>query len=295
MNKLRAALMLSLCLPVAAAHAQDRLKVVASFSILGDMVSRVGGDLVDVRVIVGPNADAHVYEPKPVDAAALSQAQVFVVNGLGFEGWMDRFTGATAFTGATIIASRGVATRKMQEDGADITDPHAWQNLANGVVYVKNIADGLCQASPADCGKFRANAQSYSAEISKLDGDVKAQVAAIPGAKRKVITTHEAFGYFGDAYGIAFLAPEGISTESEASAKDVAALIDQIRKEKVTALFVENMSDPRLIAQIASETGVKRGGELYSDALSEPDQGAGTYLEMFMHNVAALVPAMAGS
>jgi zinc/manganese transport system substrate-binding protein len=287
--------MLTLFLPVAVAHAQDRLQVVASFSILGDMVSRVGGDMVDVTAIVGPNADAHVYEPKPVDAAALSQAQVFVVNGLGFEGWMDRFTGATAFNGTTITASRGVAPRKMQEDGETITDPHAWQNLANGVVYVKNIADGLCEASPADCDKFHANAQSYSAEISKLHTDVKARVGAIPEARRKVITTHDAFGYFGEAYGVTFLAPEGISTESEASVKDVAALIDQIRKEKVTALFVENMSDPRLIAQIASETGVKRGGELFSDALSAPGQGAGTYLEMFKHNVSALVPAMTGS
>jgi len=277
------------------ATAQAKIKVVASFSILGDMVSNVGGNLVDVTTIVGPNADTHVYEPTPNDAKALSAATLFFVNGLGFEGWMDRLVQSTDFKGETTVASAGVKPRKMNEDGQEVTDPHAWQNLSNGLVYVNNIADGLCKADPADCETFRRNAATYSAEIKTLDTEVRQQLAMVPEARRKVITSHDAFGYFGAAYGVTFLAPEGISTESEASAADVAKLIQQIRAEGTTALFVENMSDPRLIEQIAKETGVKPGGALYADALSEKGQDAPTYLDMFKHNISLLAPAMNGS
>jgi zinc/manganese transport system substrate-binding protein len=182
----------------------------------------------------------------------------------------------------------------MDEDGTTVTDPHAWQSLKNGQLYVKNIAAALCAADAAGCSSYEANAAKYSAEIGALDADVIAQIAAIPAAKRQVITTHDAFGYFGDAYGVKFLAPEGISTDSEASAADVAKLIQQIRADGVSALFIENMSDGRLVEQIARETGVTVGGELYADALSEPDQGAATYLDMFRHNIGLLAPAMAG-
>jgi zinc/manganese transport system substrate-binding protein len=270
------------------------LKAVASFSILGDMVSRIGGDRVAVTTIVGPNADTHVYEPKPADAVALGAADVFFVSGLGFEGWLDRLVQSTGFSGPVIVASDGVASRTMDEDGETITDPHAWQSLGNGLTYVTNIADGLCAADVDGCPSYRANADAYSNEISALDTEVRAQIATVPETKRKVITTHDAFGYFGAAYGVEFVAPQGVSTESEASAKDVAALIDQIRAEKVTALFIENMSDPRLIRQIATETGVEMGGELFSDALSDKDGPAPTYLDMFRHNVGLLVPAMKG-
>lgn len=284
-----------LALASAPSFAQPKIKAVASFSILGDMVSRVGGDLVEVTTIVGPNADTHVYEPKPADATALASTQVFFVNGLGFEGWMDRLVEATGFKGETVIASTGITSRKMIEDGIEATDPHAWQSLANGLVYVKNIADGLCKADAADCDTYRRNAAAYAAEIADLDGEVKARIAAVPEAKRKVITTHDAFGYFGAAYGVTFLAPEGYSTESEASAADVAKLITQIKEDGVTALFIENMSDPRLISEIAQETGVKPGGALFADALSAKGEGGETYLDMFKHNIALLAPAMAGS
>lgn len=270
------------------------VNVVASFSILGDMVRTVGGDRVAVTTIVGPNADTHVYEPRPQDAAALGQAQAFFVNGLGFEGWLDRLVEATGFKGAVVTASDGVATHTMDEDGETITDPHAWQSLGNGLIYVDNIKAGLCAIDPDGCPTYTANAEAYSAQISALDTEVKAQLAAAPESQRKVITTHDAFGYFAEAYGVKFLAPEGISTESEASATDVARLIDQVKAEGVKALFIENMSDPRLVQQIAGETGAKLGGALYADALSEPDEGAATYLDMFRHNVALLVPALEG-
>jgi zinc/manganese transport system substrate-binding protein len=278
----------------AGAASAAELRAVASFSILGDMVRQVGGERVAVTTIVGPDADTHVYEPRPGDAVAVQGADVFFVSGLGFEGWLDRLVQATGFTGPVVVASDGVASRTMAEDGQTITDPHAWQSLANGLVYVRNIADGLCAADVAGCPSYRANAAAYSAQIAALDQDVRAAIASVPPEQRKVITTHDAFGYFGAAYGVQFLAPEGVSTESEASARDVARLIDQIRAERVSALFVENMSDPRLIRQIAEATGVRMGGELYSDALSPSDGPAPTYLEMFRHNLSLLVPAMKG-
>ena len=285
----------ALALPVLAAPALGaEVNAVASFSILGDMVARVGGDRVAVTTIVGPNADTHVYEPKPSDAAAVAGADIFFVNGLGFEGWMDRFVQSTGYSGQLVVASDGVATHEMDEDGETVTDPHAWQSLSNGVLYVQNIAKGLCAADAAGCATYTANADAYAAELTTLDATVREQLEAVPPEQRKVITTHDAFGYFAEAYGVTFLAPEGISTDAEPSAADVAKLITQIKSEGVRALFVENMSDPRLVQQIADETGVTLGGELYADALSLPDGPAPTYLDMFRHNVGLLIPAMGG-
>lgn len=303
------------------------VEVVASFSILGDMVKQVGGDRVAVTTIVGPNADSHVYEPRPQDAARLGKAQVFFVNGLGFEGWLERLVEATAFEGKVVTVSDGIVANEMaetddhaghddeaghedghddanapdHEDGEDHAghhhegaDPHAWQSLGNGLIYVANIKAALCEIDAEGCPVYTTNAEAYSAEIAALDAEVKAAIAAVPEADRKVITTHDAFGYFAAAYGITFMAPEGVSTDSEASAADVARLIDQVKHDGVKALFIENMSDPRLVQQIAAETDAKLGGSLYSDALSEPGQGAATYLEMFRHNIGLLVPALEG-
>ena len=285
----------ALALPFLAAPALGaEVNAVASFSILGDIVARVGGDRVAVTTIVGPNADTHVYEPKPSDAAAVAGADIFFVNGLGFEGWMDRFVQSTGYSGQLVVASDGVATHEMDEDGETVTDPHAWQSLSNGVLYVQNIAKGLCAADAAGCATYTANADAYAAELTTLDATVREQLEAVPPEQRKVITTHDAFGYFAEAYGVTFLAPEGISTDAEPSAADVAKLITQIKSEGVRALFVETMSDPRLVQQIADETGVTLGGELYADALSLPDGPAPTYLDMFRHNVGLLIPAMGG-
>ncbi len=332
---------ISLALMTSTAFAAP-VEVVASFSILGDMVKQVGGDRVAVTTIVGPNADSHVYEPRPQDAARLGKAQVFFVNGLGFEGWLERLVEATAFEGKVVTVSDGIvphdaaaadghddheshAGEEAHEDhaaedghghdepghdeagheeeghGDDATghdhgslDPHAWQSLGNGLIYVANIKAALCEIDAEGCATYTANAEAYSAEIAALDAEVKAAIAAVPEAQRKVITTHDAFGYFAAAYGVTFLAPEGISTDSEASAADVARLIDQVKHDGVKALFIENMSDPRLVQQIAAETDAKLGGSLYSDALSEPGHGAATYLEMFRHNIGLLVPALEG-
>lgn len=299
------------------ARADEPFKVVASFSILGDMLKRVGGDHVEVTTLVGPDGDAHVYEPTAADARTLAGAKLLVVNGLDFETWLPRLVAASGFAGVQAVASEGVVPREFagahDHEGEDAheeehaegeehdhhdhgpVDPHAWQNLANGVIYAKNIAAALAKADPAHAADYAANAAAYVAELEALDAKVKAAFAAIPAERRKVVTSHDAFGYFGAAYGIDFIAPEGVSTDAEASAADVARIIDQIRAEKITAVFVENITNAKLIEQIAKETGATIGGELYSDALSAADGPAPTYVRMFEWNVGELTKALGTS
>ena len=279
-----------------ASHAADKIKAVASFSILGDMVKQVGGDRVEVTTLVGPNGDAHVFSPTPADAKMLAGAQVFFVNGLGFEGWMERLEKASGFKGELVVASKGVKPLTMVEEesgGSEVvTDPHAWQSLANGKIYVANIRDGLIKADPAGKAVYEANAKKYLAAIDNEEKAVKDAIATLPPARRRIITSHDAFGYFANAYGLEIIAPEGVTTESEASAQDVAKIIRQIRAEHIPAVFIENVTDRRLLDQIARETGAKVGGVLYSDALSPPDGPAPTYLDMFRHNIGALTAAL---
>lgn len=307
MFRLRLCLLSALAVVLSApAIAADRLPVVASFSILGDMTARVGGDRVAVTTLVRPDGDAHVYEPTPDDVRAVAAARLLVVNGLGFEGWMDRLAGASGYAGPVVVASKGVAPREMaEEEHADAEghdhhghdhhgiDPHAWQDVANAVTYVKSIAAGLDAADPAGKATYDANAAAYVAELEALDAEVRAALATLPADRRRIITSHDAFGYFGAAYGLRLSAPEGLSTEAEASAADVAALIRQIRADAVPAIFVENIKDRRLIDQIAAETDAAVGGELYTDALSDKDGPAPTYVEMVRHNVKTLTEALA--
>jgi zinc/manganese transport system substrate-binding protein len=295
---LQAGLALALVLGLAGgAEAASTVKAVASFSILADMVKQVGGDRVDVITLVGPDGDAHVYEPTPADAKNLAGANILFTNGLGFEGWMDRLEKSSGFKGNVVVASTGVAPRTMVEkEGGEketITDPHAWQSLANGKLYVANIRDGLIAVDPDGKAIYEANANTYLDAIAKEETDVKAALAALPKERRKIITSHDAFGYFGAAYGLEVIAPEGVSTESEASAQDVAKIIRQIKAEKIPAVFMENITDHRLLDQIASETNAKIGGTLYTDALSPPDGPAGTYLDMFRNNIETLTAALA--
>ena len=287
--------LLACCLIPVPAFAGQPLKVVASFSILGDMVKNVGGDRVDLTILVGPNSDTHVYQPKPADAKTLASANVVFINALGFEGWMTRLVKASGFKGKLVVASQGVKPRTMvdeDEGGKVITDPHAWQDLSNGKLYVANIEKALSQADPAGATVYKANAQAYQKKLEEMDAWVKAEFAKVPRKERKVITSHDAFGYFGQAYGVTLMAPIGYSTESEASAKNLGKLIRQIKKEKVKALFVESITDPRMMDRIAQETGTKVGGSLFSDALSAADGPAATYLEMFRNNVSKMVAAM---
>lgn len=274
------------------AFAQDKLKVVATFSILADLVKNVGGERVEVAALVGPNGDAHVYQPTPADAKTLSEAKLVFANGLGFEGWMGRLVQASGTKAPTIVATKGVKPRRMEEGGHSETDPHAWQSVANARIYVANIRDGLVAADPAGKATYEGNASAYLAKLDALDAEVKDTVAKIPANRRRIITTHDAFGYFAAAYGVTFIAPQGVSTEAEVSARDVARIITQIRKQKIPAVFLENVTDKRLLERIGAESGARIGGTLYSDALTDQNGEAPSYLDMMRHNVKQLASAL---
>jgi len=270
-------------------RAQDRLDVVASFSILGDFIKNLGGDRVNVSTLVGPNGDVHVYTPAPADAKKIAAAKLLVVNGLGLEGWLPRLVQSAGGKAAIVTATRGIVPLEI----GSAPDPHAWQSVAAAKIYVANIRDALIAADPAGAEMFRAEAQTYLAKLDRLDGEIRQAVAQIPESRRKVISTHGAFGYFAKAYGIEFIAPLGVSTESEPSARDIAAIISQIKASKIPAVFLENVSDPRLMQRIAAETGARIGGTLYSDSLTGENGAAPTYIDMVRHNITNLTSALA--
>ena len=268
------------------------LNVVASFSVLGDMVSQIGGPYVHVTDLVQPDGDPHEFEPSPKDSKTLAQADVVFVNGLGLEGWLDRLMKASGYRGEVITASNGIDTLKMKEDGTTITDPHAWNSMKNGIVYAHNIVNGLSKADPEHASDYRKQGDSYIQQLQQLDNYATQTFAAIPRGKRKVLTSHDAFGYFAAAYGVRFLSPVGYSTESEASSKNVAKLINQIKREHVKLYFIENQTDPRLVKQIANASGAQAGGELYPEALTDSSGLAATYTAAFKHNVDTLAAGM---
>ena len=280
------------------------LEVVASFSVLGDMTERVGGEDIKLTVLIGPDGDAHGFEPTPADARRLAAADIILANGLGFEPWLKRLAQSSGAKAPIIEVSKSVKPLPLQHAGHGHShahkhnhdggfDPHAWQNARNAILYVSSIAEALAKADPANATAYRSRAKEYEAELRLLDADIRKSLSAIPPARRRVITSHDAFGYFGSAYGVTFLAPPGPSTEAQAAAKGVARLIEQIRREKIRTLFVENITDPRLIEQIARETGARIGGRLYSDALSDAQGPAPTYIGMMRHNTRLLTGAMA--
>jgi zinc/manganese transport system substrate-binding protein len=304
MKKIRNALLLSLGLIVGAASADAaQLKVVASFTVLGDLTQQIGGDDVSVTTLVRADGDTHVYQPTPNDAKALKEADVIIINGLGFEGWMSRLIESSGTKAPVITASQGIAktltmAEKEEEGHHDhhhhhgSTDPHAWQSLTNGRVYVKNIAAALQKADPANSKDYAERASKLDAELAALDTWVEKEIASVPAEKRRVITTHDAFGYFADAYQVTFLAPTGFSTDDEPSAKEMKNLIQQIQSGKTRALFLESMGNPNIIKQLAAETGAVVGPALYTDALSTENGPAATYQKMMQYNVTALVKAM---
>ncbi|KAA0121680.1 metal ABC transporter substrate-binding protein [Methylobacterium sp. P1-11] len=290
----------------ASAAATAAVRAVATFSILGDLVRQVGGSHVAVASLVGPDSDAHGFSPSPADARKLVEADIVFVNGLGLEGWLDRLIRASGTRAPVVIASAGVKPISAQDEhahgdgpgerdpghGDHAVDPHAWQDVANVRIYVANIRDGLAKVDPAHAEAYREAASGYLAKLDMLERDVRAAIARIPPERRRIITTHDAFGYFAAAYGLRFIAPQGVSTDSEASPRDVATIIRQIRKERVPAVFLENISDPRQMEQIAREGGARIGGRVYSDALSAPDGPAATYLDLMRSNLQAFDAAL---
>ncbi|MEZ2333809.1 zinc ABC transporter substrate-binding protein AztC [Mesorhizobium sp. RCC_202] len=285
------------------------LKVVASFTVIADFAKNVGGDRVNITTIVGPDGDAHVYEPSPADAVAMANADIVLVNGLHFEGFLQRLVDASATKASIVTLTKGVTPIDFKPEFADadaaegagigggktVTDPHAFQSIANAKIYVKNIADAFCAADSEGCVGYQTNAAAYTKKLDALEIEVKAAIQSIPEAKRVVITSHDAFGYFEHEYGLTFLAPQGISTDSEPSAADVAKLVEEVKQDKAAAIFIENITNPRLIEQIASETGIKVGGTLYSDALSQPDAPGSTYIDMMHNNITQIKGAILGS
>jgi zinc/manganese transport system substrate-binding protein len=275
------------------AQPTTKLPVVATFSILADFARNVGSDRINVAALVGPDGDTHVYQPKPADAEKLGAARLILVNGLGLEGWIDRLIKASGAKAPVVVATKGIKPQQMREEGRVELDPHAWQSIADAKIYVANIRDGLIAADPAGEAAYRANAEKYLGKLDTLEAEVKREIAKIPPGRRQIITTHDAFGYFGTAYGFRFIAPEGVSTETEASARDVAKIIRQIKSQKIPAVFLENVTDPRLVRSIAAESGATVGGTLFSDALSPPDGPASTYIDMMRNNVRELAAALA--
>jgi zinc/manganese transport system substrate-binding protein len=288
--------------PAAAAAGEAKLKVVATFSILADLVTQVGGERVTMTSLVGPDADAHGYSPAPGDARRVAEADLVVVNGLGFEGWIERLIRASGTKAPVVTASSGITTIPAREDhdhdhthGAEAgehPDPHAWQSVANVKIYVTNIRDALAKVDPDHAADYAARAEAYRAKLHALENEIRTALSQIPEGQRRVITTHDSFGYYAAAYGLRFLAPQGISTNSEAGPKDVARIIRQIRRDKIPAVFVESIADPRLMQQIARESGAKVGGRLFSDALSGPTGSAPTYLDMMRSNLRAFREAL---
>jgi len=276
-----------------AAYADDKVPVVASFSILGDIVQEIGGERVTVSTLVGANADAHVFQPAPQDAKRVAEAKLVVTNGLGFEGWIDRLIKASGRKPMVVVASKGISAIKSKDDhGHDGLDPHAWQDVGNAKRYAATIAAALAKIDPEGAADYAQREAAYQSKLDALDAEIKASIAAIPVERRKLITSHDAFGYFAKAYGMTMIAPQGVSTETEASAKDVAKIIRQIKAEKIPAMFLENVTDPRLIEQISRETDIKIGGKLYSDALSAPDGLAGSYIAMMENNIREMKKAL---
>ena len=280
-------------------QAQDKLAVVASFSILGDVVRAVGGDKVAVTTLVGPDEDAHVFEPKPQDAKNLLRSRLLVINGLGFEPWVQKLVKSAGYQGTVVVASQGIDARTMPQtkpataQGASAElDPHAWQDPTHVMAYTRNIAAALAKADPANAAVYQASSQAFIKKLEALDADIQAEFAGIAESSRKVITSHDAFGYFGARYGVRFTAPQGLSTQAEPSAKQLAQFIQQIQREKIKAVFVENMTNPKLLLQLSRDAGVVAGGTLYVDALSKAGGPADSYLKLMRHNAALLAAGM---
>lgn len=280
----------ALLLPLSLSAA-DKPQVVTSFSILADLTRAIGGEHIALTNLVGPDEDAHVFEPSPDNARSLLKADLIIANGLGFEPWLERLLASSEARGQRIDASQGVLPLWLEEDGEQVADPHAWQSLSNAEIYVRNIAQALSQLDPAHADTYTANRDAYLGKLHALLKQANARIADLPASQRKVVTSHDAFGYLGQAWQLQFIAPQGLSTHDEPSAAEVAALIRQLRAEGVRAVFVENIRDPRLLQQIADEAGAKVGGTLYSDALASAGP-ASTYLGMFQHNLDTLLAAL---
>jgi zinc/manganese transport system substrate-binding protein len=296
-----ATLALLALLAVRPAEAADRMKVVATFSVIGDMVANVAGDLVDLVTIVGPGGDTEEYEPTAADVPKMAGAKILFMNGLNdeFEPWLPNLMSQAKFTGMKVIVTRGVKAISAEDEHpvggkpkASALDQHAWMDPRNGVIYVKNIADALVRADPGNADAYRSRAAAYSQQLRELNTWAHAEMDAVPVAKRRVLASHDSLQYFGLAFGITMISVNGWTNKSEPSAADLARLTDQIKREHVKALFLDSITDPRAMERISKETGAAIGGTLYGDALSAPGGEASTYIDMIRHDVSTVKAGM---
>lgn len=288
---MRLCVVLLLCLPVSLSAA-EKARVVTTFSILADITREIGGDDIQLTNLVGADADAHVFEPAPAQVRAVLEADLVIANGLGFEPWLERLLANGEARGTRIDASKGVVPMTVLEDGQRLVDPHAWQSLGNAEIYARNITQALVQLVPARAAAFEARRDAWLGRLGALRQSIAPRLMALPPERRRVLTSHDAFGYFAQEWRLQFLAAQGVSDAAEPSAAEVAGLIRQLRAEGVRAIFVENIRDARLVKQIAEEAGARVGGTLYSDALAA-EGPASTYLGMYRQNVERLLQALA--
>ena len=295
---------------------ENRKKIVVSFSILEDLVSVIGGKRVHVTSLVRRNMDSHMFQPTPRQAKIVASADLVIMNGLGFEGWMERLVKASGYKGKTIVATDNIPKLKFEDDHDDHDDhkkddhghkkdhddhhghghgewdPHVWLSVPKMKIYVTNVAEAMSRMDPSSKTYYMKNLKKYISDLNNLDKFIRRSINSIPKKDRVVITSHEAFGHLSNEYGIEFLAPQGLSTETRASASKIASIVRFIKKHSVKAVFPENITDNRLIEQISKQTKIKIGASLYSDALSEKNGPAGTYLNYMRYNVNTIVNAL---
>jgi zinc/manganese transport system substrate-binding protein len=283
------------------AIAADKIKVVATFSVIADMVANVAGDLVDLVTIVGPNADCEEYEPTAADVPKMANARILFMNGLNddFEPWLANLMNQAKFAGTKVIVTRGVKALTAEDEHpmggkpkATVLDQHAWMTPHNGILYVRNITDTLARIDPGNADTYRNRAASYTQQLRDLDSWAHDEMAEVPTAKRRVLSSHDSLQYLGVAFGITMISVNGWTNKSEPSAADLARMTDQIRRDHVRALFLDSITDPRAMERISKETGAVIGGTVYGDALSKSDGGAGTYIEMIHHDISTLKAGM---
>ena len=301
---LRCIIVLAALLLAGPARAAERVTVVATFSVIADMLANVGGDHLNIKTIVGAGGDCELYQPTAADVATIASARAVFLNDLNeeFEPWLDPLLKQALFKGMKVVVSRGVRTMTAEEEhpvsGRQLPaaiDQHAWLDPRNGVIYVRNIAEALIRLDPAGAADYRARAASYTQQIQAADDWARREIASVPAAKRRALASHDSLQYIANAYGITLLAVNGWTNRSEPSAAELAKLARQIRAERVKALFLDSITDPRAMQRIADETGAVIGGTLYGDSLSPAPGEADSYLKMLRHDVSILKAGMLGN
>ena len=297
----RCVVALSVLLLAGPARATDRIPVVVTFSVIGDMLASVGGDRVDIKTIVKAGGDCELYQPTAADVATVASARALFVNDLNeeFEPWLEPLLKQALFKGTKVVVTRGVRTLTAEEEhpvsGRQLPaaiDQHAWLDPRNGIIYVRNIAEALERVDPAGAADYRARAAAYTKQIQAVDDWARKEIASVPSGKRRALASHDSLEYIANTYGITLLTVNGWTNKSEPSAAELTKLARQIQAAHVKALFLDSITDPRAMQRIAGETGAVIGGTLYGDSLSPTGGEADSYVKMLRHDVSTLKAGM---